>query len=190
MNNTAPAYPKIHETVFIAEGTKIFGDVKIATGASIWFNAVLRGDEGYMAIGADTNIQDNVVIHSDMENSRGDCRTGHHRSRSRDPFLHESQNFGLNIQCSQKSAVNGIVDLPDLHTVSYGCERDPQCFDLYGQPLNRTGAGRKNHIVKLHLFFLFIRLKHNCTIPDRTNLGLGPNLNAVSLQVSEQNPLG
>lgn len=66
MNNTSPAYPKIHETVFIAEGAKIFGDVKIATGTSIWFNAVLRGDEGYIAIGADTNIQDNVVIHSDM----------------------------------------------------------------------------------------------------------------------------
>ncbi len=58
--------PEIHESVFIAPGARIYGDVFIAEGASIWFNAVLRGDEGRIEIGRDTNIQDNVVIHSDL----------------------------------------------------------------------------------------------------------------------------
>lgn len=59
--------PVIHDSVFIAAGAHIYGDVTIAEGASVWFNAVLRGDEGRIEIGRDTNIQDNVVIHSDME---------------------------------------------------------------------------------------------------------------------------
>jgi len=57
--------PIIDQTVFIADGAKIFGNVEIAAGASIWFNAVIRGDEGKITIGANTNIQDNCVLHSD-----------------------------------------------------------------------------------------------------------------------------
>ena len=58
--------PRIHESVFIAPGARIYGDVIIGPGASVWFNAVIRADEGHIAIGADTNIQDNVTIHSDL----------------------------------------------------------------------------------------------------------------------------
>jgi carbonic anhydrase/acetyltransferase-like protein (isoleucine patch superfamily) len=58
--------PEIHDSVFIAKGARIYGDVEISEGASIWFNAVIRGDEGKVAIGRNSNIQDNSVIHSDM----------------------------------------------------------------------------------------------------------------------------
>ncbi len=58
--------PRIDETVFIAAGARIFGDVVVGKESSIWFNAVLRGDEGAIVIGEGTNIQDNAVIHSDM----------------------------------------------------------------------------------------------------------------------------
>lgn len=56
----------IHESVFLAAGARIYGVVSLAEGTSVWFNAVLRGDEGPIEIGCDTNIQDNVVIHSDL----------------------------------------------------------------------------------------------------------------------------
>ena len=59
--------PVIHDSVFIAEGARIYGDVSIAEGASVWFNAVLRGDEGHIDIGRGTKIQETGVIHSDME---------------------------------------------------------------------------------------------------------------------------
>jgi len=57
--------PSIHQSVFIADGARIYGDVEIKKGASVWFNAVIRGDEGKVTIGENTNIQDNVVVHSD-----------------------------------------------------------------------------------------------------------------------------
>ncbi|MFZ5564195.1 MAG: gamma carbonic anhydrase family protein [Thermodesulfobacteriota bacterium] len=59
--------PQIHESVFIAPGARIYGDVVISQGASVWFNAVVRADEGRIEIGADTNIQDNATLHSDMD---------------------------------------------------------------------------------------------------------------------------
>jgi carbonic anhydrase/acetyltransferase-like protein (isoleucine patch superfamily) len=65
LNKTQILAPRIHPSVFIAEGARIYGDVEMKKGASVWFNAVIRGDEGSVTIGENTNIQDNVVVHSD-----------------------------------------------------------------------------------------------------------------------------
>ena len=53
----------IDSSVFIAEGARIVGDVTIGKNSSVWFNAVLRGDEDRIVVGEGSNIQDNCVIH-------------------------------------------------------------------------------------------------------------------------------
>lgn len=55
--------PKLHETVFLASGVKIIGDVEIGARSSVWYNSVIRGDIHYIKIGADTNIQDCSMFH-------------------------------------------------------------------------------------------------------------------------------
>lgn len=55
--------PKIGAGVFIAPTASVIGDVELGDGASIWFGAVLRGDEAGIRIGANTSVQDNAVIH-------------------------------------------------------------------------------------------------------------------------------
>ncbi len=55
--------PRIHESVFIAEGARIIGDVEVGRDSSIWFNTVVRGDVHFITIGGRTNIQDNCVLH-------------------------------------------------------------------------------------------------------------------------------
>ena len=60
-------YPAIAPGVFIAPTAVIIGDVKIAEGANIWYGAVLRGDLAPIHIGANTNIQDNCTIHTDVD---------------------------------------------------------------------------------------------------------------------------
>ena len=59
--------PKIGRDVFIAPTAVIIGDVTIGDGSSIWFGAVLRGDEGVIVIGQNSNVQDNAVIHATHE---------------------------------------------------------------------------------------------------------------------------
>lgn len=55
--------PKVHPTAFIAPTAVLIGDVEIGEESSIWFGAVLRGDNGPIRVGARTSIQDNAVIH-------------------------------------------------------------------------------------------------------------------------------
>jgi len=55
--------PKLGKEVFIAEGAKVIGDVTLGDHASVWFNAVVRGDVNYIKIGENTNVQDNSVLH-------------------------------------------------------------------------------------------------------------------------------
>lgn len=56
-------WPTCHESVFVADGAKIVGDVTIGEGSSVWFNTVVRGDVNWIRIGRRTNIQDNSTLH-------------------------------------------------------------------------------------------------------------------------------
>lgn len=55
--------PQIHESVFIAPGAKVIGNVTIGKDSSIWYNTVVRGDVHYVKIGDMTNIQDLSMLH-------------------------------------------------------------------------------------------------------------------------------
>jgi len=55
--------PALGKGVFIAPGAVVLGDVTLGDYASVWFNAVLRGDINRIAVGHHTNIQDNAVLH-------------------------------------------------------------------------------------------------------------------------------
>lgn len=55
--------PEIDESVFLASGVKIIGDVTIGKNSSIWYNTVIRGDVHYIKIGEYSNIQDCSMLH-------------------------------------------------------------------------------------------------------------------------------
>lgn len=50
---------------YIADTAVVVGRVRIRSGASIWFGAVLRGDNEWIDIGENANIQDNCTLHTD-----------------------------------------------------------------------------------------------------------------------------
>ena len=51
---------------FIAETATVIGKVRLCKGASVWFGAVLRGDNEWIEIGEGSNIQDNSTCHTDL----------------------------------------------------------------------------------------------------------------------------
>ena len=55
---------QIHETVFIAPGAVVLGDVTIGKNSGIWYNAVVRGDMEGITIGDNSNVQDNCTLHT------------------------------------------------------------------------------------------------------------------------------
>jgi carbonic anhydrase/acetyltransferase-like protein (isoleucine patch superfamily) len=60
----APVLPGADD-YWIAPNATVIGDVRLARGASVWFGAVLRGDNDPITIGENSNVQDGAVLHSD-----------------------------------------------------------------------------------------------------------------------------
>ncbi|MEU3223045.1 gamma carbonic anhydrase family protein [Streptomyces sp. NPDC006976] len=57
--------PSIDADAFTAPTSVAIGDITMAAGSSLWYQAVLRADCGPIVIGADSNIQDNCSVHVD-----------------------------------------------------------------------------------------------------------------------------
>ena len=64
------------ENVLICPGASVTGEVTLGKGVNIWYNAVLRGDEGAITVGENTNIQDCAVLHEETVVGAG-CTIGH-----------------------------------------------------------------------------------------------------------------
>lgn len=61
--------PAIAADAFVADGARIVGQVSLGARASVWYNAVLRGDSASITLGAGSNVQDNASVHVDVEHS-------------------------------------------------------------------------------------------------------------------------
>ena len=57
--------PVLGHEAWVAPNATIIGDVRLGDHASIWWNAVARGDNDTISIGAGSNIQDGSVLHAD-----------------------------------------------------------------------------------------------------------------------------
>jgi carbonic anhydrase/acetyltransferase-like protein (isoleucine patch superfamily) len=72
--------PEIADGVWIADSAIVVGRVRLRPGASIWFGAVIRGDNELIEVGEGSNVQDGAVLHTDpglpLMIGR-DCTIGH-----------------------------------------------------------------------------------------------------------------
>ncbi len=64
LEGTAPEFPPDHAW-WVAPNATLVGRVRLMKNASVWFGAVLRGDNDWITIGENSNVQDNSVIHTD-----------------------------------------------------------------------------------------------------------------------------
>lgn len=72
--------PDIHPDAYVHPDAVVIGSVTVGAHSSLWPGAVLRGDDGYIRIGARTSIQDNSVLHTTPEIPTivgDDCVVGH-----------------------------------------------------------------------------------------------------------------
>lgn len=57
--------PVLRGETWVAETASVIGNVLIEDGASVWFNAVIRGDNELITLGRGSNVQDGAVLHTD-----------------------------------------------------------------------------------------------------------------------------
>ncbi|WP_420863571.1 gamma carbonic anhydrase family protein [Algirhabdus cladophorae] len=72
--------PVVDGTAWIAPGAHVMGNVVLNAETSVWFGAVLRGDNELIEIGQGSNVQENSVLHTDIGyplKTGRDCTIGH-----------------------------------------------------------------------------------------------------------------
>jgi carbonic anhydrase/acetyltransferase-like protein (isoleucine patch superfamily) len=57
--------PAVAASAYVAPGASVIGNVVLGENCSVWFGATLRGDNETISIGADSNVQDGAVLHTD-----------------------------------------------------------------------------------------------------------------------------
>ena len=57
--------PELAPSAWVADSAQVIGRVRMAEGSSVWYGAVLRGDNDWISLGARSNIQDGSVLHTD-----------------------------------------------------------------------------------------------------------------------------
>jgi len=65
LDGQAPELPA-DGNCFIADTAAVMGKVRLLNGASVWFGAVLRGDNEWIEVGENSNVQDNSTCHTDL----------------------------------------------------------------------------------------------------------------------------
>jgi carbonic anhydrase/acetyltransferase-like protein (isoleucine patch superfamily) len=100
--------PQIHNSVFIAKGAIIIGQVSIGEQSSIWFNSVIRGDVAKVEIGKQTNIQDGTIIHTSRNDGPtiiGDRVTIGHRALIHACTIHDEAFIGMSATVMDKAII-------------------------------------------------------------------------------------
>ena len=64
IDGTQPSFADA-DTNWIAPDATLIGDVRVGRNAGFWFGVVIRGDNEPITIGADTNVQEHTVMHTD-----------------------------------------------------------------------------------------------------------------------------
>ncbi|MFH1169098.1 MAG: gamma carbonic anhydrase family protein [Chloroflexota bacterium] len=122
----------IADTAFIAEGARILGDVTIGENSSVWFNAVVRGDEGPIIIGKNSNVQDCCVLHSDVGSSLliGDWATIGHSSVVRGAQIGDYATIGMHSTIMTGAVIPEYCVVGAHSFVPYGKEFPPRSLIL------------------------------------------------------------
>lgn len=103
-------------SAWVAPSADLIGDVRLGSGASIWFNAVIRADNTPIIVGARTNVQEGAVIHSDPGQP---CTIGEGCTIGHKAMLHGCT-LGNNVLIGINAVVlNGAV-IPDECLVGAG----------------------------------------------------------------------
>lgn len=64
--NLPPYDTRIDDSAWVAPGAAVIGCVTLARNTSVWFNAVIRGDNERIEVGEDSNVQEGAVLHTDI----------------------------------------------------------------------------------------------------------------------------
>lgn len=90
-------WPEVASSAFVAPGAVIVGNVTVGSDSSVWFNTTIRGDIAPITIGARSSVQDNTVVHVNMDAPTmiGDDVTIGHSALVHGTTIHDGAMIGM-----------------------------------------------------------------------------------------------
>jgi carbonic anhydrase/acetyltransferase-like protein (isoleucine patch superfamily) len=82
------ALPQVDPTAWVARGAIVYGRVRLKARSSIWFGCVLRGDQEWIEVGEETNVQDGSILH--VEHNGYPCILGNRVTVGHRAIVHGS----------------------------------------------------------------------------------------------------
>ena len=116
--------PRDEGAVFVAPNATVLGDVVLGPGSSVWYGAVLRGDDGTLTLGENTNVQDNAVLHCDPG---GAVTLGKNVTVGHCALVHGCPVFGIVDTNSDPTNVDFVIPANDDATKSVEVILDACC---------------------------------------------------------------
>jgi carbonic anhydrase/acetyltransferase-like protein (isoleucine patch superfamily) len=89
--------PIVDETAWISPGAVVLGRVRLKAKSSIWYGCVLRGDDAFIEVGEESNVQDGSILHIDPDQPciLGDKVTLGHRATVHASLVEEGAMIGI-----------------------------------------------------------------------------------------------
>jgi len=121
----------------------VAGDVEIGEGSSVWFNAVIRGDEGKVVIGRRVNVQDCAVIHSDrgIPVKIGDGVTVGHGAVVRSAEVGDGAMIGMHatVLTGARIGAQSLIGAHSLVTGKFSCPPQSLVWGIPARIVRRLG---------------------------------------------------
>jgi len=120
---------------FIAPGASIIGSVELHEAVSVWFGAVLRGDNDWIRIGRESNVQDGAILHTDegLELTLGTQVTVGHRAMLHGCTIGDQSLIGIGSTVLNRATV-GKHCIVGAHTLITEGKSFPDGVLLMGAP--------------------------------------------------------
>lgn len=156
--------PTIHPDAFIHPAAHVLGDVTLGARASVWPTAVLRGDSAPIVVGAESNLQDAVILHVD----RGvPCTIGArvaigHRAIVHGATVHDDCLIGMGAIVLNGAVVGrgSIVGAGALVTEGMIVPPDSLVLGIPGRVVRSTTPHERERIAKTVAAYLELQAEH------------------------------
>jgi carbonic anhydrase/acetyltransferase-like protein (isoleucine patch superfamily) len=137
------AEPQLDPTAWVADSAVLIGRVVLGPGASVWYGAVLRGDNEPIVIGRNSNVQEGVVLHTDPGQplTIGEGVTVGHQAMLHGCTVHDGSLIGI-----QAVVLNGAVIGPRCLVGAGALVTEGKRFEAEGQLIVGSPAAPKRSL--------------------------------------------
>lgn len=171
------AAPQIDPTAWVAPGAVVYGRVRLKARCSIWFGCVLRGDQEWIEVGEETNVQDGSILH--VEHGGWPCILGDRVTLGHRAIVHGSTvgngaliGIGANVLSRCVIGEGALIAAGALvleathvppHTLWAGCP---------AKQMRELNAAQRQRLAETYQHYVNNTVGHKVAFPD----GIVPNL--------------